>query len=191
MLFIISTKKCYPQKAKILRCDILMVNPERREHMHTVQILLNTKTCSQEMEKRFRAMTHIHNVCVKHGNKLLSRLEHDKAYQDALNKRMEASRKLDELQQKAPSTRKEERELEKQVTATEKEIKSINRVLNTIRTGMGLSKSGFESWLKKCGSRFSHLVSSQQVQAEAGRVWAGVEKVLFGNGTKLQLQKGM
>ena len=28
--------------------------------MHTVQILLNTKACSQEMEKRFRAMTHIH-----------------------------------------------------------------------------------------------------------------------------------
>ena len=128
MLFIISTKKCYPQKAKILRCDILMVNPERREHMHTVQILLNTKTCSQEMEKRFRAMTHIHNVCVKHGNKLLSRLEHDKAYQDAMEKRLEASKKLDGLQQKVPSNRKEERELEKQVTAMEKEIKSINNI---------------------------------------------------------------
>ena len=80
--------------------------------MHTVQILLNTKTCSQEMEKRFRAMTHIHNVCVKHGNKLLSRLEHDKAYQDAMDERKEASRKLDGLQQKVPSTRKEEQELE-------------------------------------------------------------------------------
>ena len=112
--------------------------------MHTVQILLNTKTCSQEMEKRFRAMTHIHNVCVKHGNKLLSRLEHDKAYRDAMEKRLEASKKLDGLQQKAPSNRKEERELEKQVTATEKEIKSINKTLNTTRMGMGLSKSGFE-----------------------------------------------
>lgn len=122
------------------------------------------------MEKRFRAMTHIHNVCVKHGNKLLSRLEHDKTYQDATKKRLEASRKLDELQQKVPSNRKEERGLEKQVTALEKEIKSINQALNIIRTDMGLSKSGFESWLKKCGSRFSHLVSSQQVQAEAGRV---------------------
>ena len=90
-------------------------------------------------------MTHIYNVCAKHGNKLLSRLEHDKAYQDAMEKRIEASRKLDELQQKVPSTRKEERELEKQVAALEKEIKSINKVLNTIRTDMGLSKSGFES----------------------------------------------
>ena len=81
--------------------------------MHTVQILLNAKTCSQEMEKRFRTMTHIHNVCVKHGNKLLSRLGHDKTYQDAMDKRMDASKKLDVLQQKAPSTRKEERELEK------------------------------------------------------------------------------
>lgn len=157
--------------------------------MHTVQILLNTKACSQAMEKRFRAMTHIHNVCVKHGNKLLSRLGHDKTYQDAMDKRMDASKKLDVLQQKAPSTRKEERELEKRVTAMEKEIKSINKTLNTTRMDMGLSESGFESWLKKCGSRFSHLVSSQQVQAEAGRVWAGVEKVLFGNGTKLHYKK--
>lgn len=106
-----------------------------------------------------------------------------------MDERKEASRKLDGLQQKVPSTRKEERELEKQVTALEKEIKCINQALNTIRTDMGLSKSGFESWLKKCGSRFSHLVSSQQVQAEAGRVWAGVEKVLFGNGTKLHYKK--
>lgn len=45
--------------------------------MHTVQILLDTKQCSMEMEKRFRAMTHIHNVCVKRGKRLLDRLSKD------------------------------------------------------------------------------------------------------------------
>ena len=54
---------------------------------------------------------------------------------------------------------------------------------------MGLSKYGLESWIKVCGRQLKHLVSSQQVQMEADRVWSGVEKCLFGNGNTIHFQK--
>ena len=50
--------------------------------MHTLRLLLDTRCCEAEMEKRFRAVTHIHNVCVKHTRKLLVRLDHNREYQD-------------------------------------------------------------------------------------------------------------
>ena len=157
--------------------------------MHTVQILLDTKRCSMEMEKRFRAMTYIHNVCVKHGKQLLNRLSKDKKYQDAIARYHEVSSELDRLSGVVPADRKERKEQKDRIKALETERKSLKDFMNQTRADMGLTKSGFESWLKKCGSGFSHLVSSQQVQTEAGRVWAGVEKVLFGSGEKLHFKK--
>lgn len=157
--------------------------------MHTVQILLDTKRCSMEMEKRFRAMTHIHNACVKHGKRLLDRLSKDKKYQDDVIRYHEVSVELDRLAKAVPVGRKERKEQKERVKALEAERKFLKDRMNQTRKDMGLTKSGFESWLKKCGSGFSHLVSSQQVQVEAGRVWAGVEKVLFGNGEKLHFKK--
>lgn len=59
------------------------------------------------------------------------------------------------------------------------------------RKELGLSKTGFESRLKVCGKRYSRLLSSQQVQAEADRVLASVEKYLFGNGKKVHFKKHM
>ena len=44
---------------------------------------------------------------------------------------------------------------------------------------------------KVCGKQFSKLLSSQQVQAEADRVWCGVERCLFGNGKELHFKKLM
>ena len=50
--------------------------------MHTLTLrLLTTKYDCQVMEKRFHAVSHIHNVMVKHAKKLLKRLKHDKEYQ--------------------------------------------------------------------------------------------------------------
>lgn len=40
--------------------------------MHTVQLLLKPTTYErEEMERRFHALSHIHNVCIKHMRKLL------------------------------------------------------------------------------------------------------------------------
>lgn len=50
--------------------------------MHTVQLLLKPTAYEQrELERRFHALAHIHNVCVSHAKKLLCRLLHDWEYQ--------------------------------------------------------------------------------------------------------------
>ena len=49
--------------------------------MHTVQILLKpSKYDRYEINRRFRALAHLHNVCVKHARKCMIRLRHDKRY---------------------------------------------------------------------------------------------------------------
>ena len=50
--------------------------------MHTVRLLLaTTEYDKQILEKRFHAVSHIHNVLVKHAKKCLTRLFHDNEYQ--------------------------------------------------------------------------------------------------------------
>ena len=49
--------------------------------MHTVQLLLKTSKYERhEIDRRFHALAHLHNVCVKHARKCLIRLQHDKRY---------------------------------------------------------------------------------------------------------------
>ena len=49
--------------------------------MHTVQLLLKTsKYEHHEIDRRFHALAHLHNVCVKHARKCMIRLQHDKRY---------------------------------------------------------------------------------------------------------------
>lgn len=50
--------------------------------MHTVQLLLKPTAYEQrKLEHRFHALSHIHNVCISHAKKLVTRLLHDKEYQ--------------------------------------------------------------------------------------------------------------
>ena len=49
--------------------------------MHTVQLLLKaSKYERHEIDRRFHALAHLHNVCVKHARKCMIRLQHDKRY---------------------------------------------------------------------------------------------------------------
>lgn len=53
--------------------------------VHTVQLLLKpSKYECQEIARRFHALVHLHNVCVKHARKCMIRLQHDKQYSEAL-----------------------------------------------------------------------------------------------------------
>lgn len=142
--------------------------------MHTVQLILRpTEYEKSVIDKRFHAVSHIHNVCVKHAKKLLLQLDYDKEYQSwrseycVLSKQKELS--------KADRMRK--LELSKQMSARRQEI--------------GLSKWALQSYIKVCGKRYSRLISSQQVQAEAANVWAGVEKCLFSKGKDIHFKKFM
>lgn len=49
--------------------------------MHTVQLLLKpSKYERYEIDRRFRALAHLHNVCVKYARKCMVRLQYDKDY---------------------------------------------------------------------------------------------------------------
>ena len=142
--------------------------------MHTVQLILRpTEYEKAVINKRFHAVSHIHNVCVKYAKKLLMQIDHDKEYQSwrseycMLSKQKELS--------KADRTRR--LELSKQMSVRRQEI--------------GLSKWALQSYIKVCGKHYRGLISSQQVRAEAANVWAGVEKCLFGKGKDIHFKKFM
>lgn len=142
--------------------------------MHTVQLILRpTEYEKAVINKRFHAVSHIHNVCVKHAKKLLVQLDHDSEYQSWRGEYCEL------LKQKKPSKSDRVRKLE------------LSKQMSVRRQETGLSKGALQSHIKVCGKRYSKLISSQQVQAEAANVWAGVEKCLFGNGKDIHFKKFM
>ena len=142
--------------------------------MHTVQLILRlTEYEKSVIDKRFHAVSHIHNVCVKHAKKLLMQLDHDKEYQSWRSEYCALSKQKD--LSKADYTRN--LELSKQMSARRQKI--------------GLSKWALQSYIKVCGKRYSKLISSQQVQAEAANVWTGVEKCLFSKGKDIHFKKFM
>ena len=139
--------------------------------MHTVQLLLKTSKYERhEIDRRFRALAHLHNVCVKHARKCMIRLQHDKRY-------AELRQLYNELVKRKIS--KEEKS----------QKKKLAKQLAACRTEQGLSKAF--GTLSKSLESISKLLSSQQVQAEADRVWCGVERCLFGNGKELHFKKLM
>lgn len=140
--------------------------------MHTVRLLLKTTAYdNQTIEKRFRAIWHIHNVLVKHAKKLLKKLKADKEYQILLCEYQTLLKK------------------EKLTTSDKKRKKQLSADMNAVRTKIGLSEYAFQSYIKVCAKQFSKCISSQQVQKEASRVWRGVEKVLFADGKDIHFKK--
>ena len=142
--------------------------------MHTVQLLLKTSKYERhEIDRRFHALAHLHNVCVKHARKCMIRLQHDKRY-------AELRQLYNELVKKEKMSKEEK-----------SQKKKLAKQLAACRTEQGLSKASLEHYIKVCGKQFSKLLSSQQIQAEADRVWCGVERCLFGNGKELHFKKLM
>ena len=63
--------------------------------MHTVRLLLSTTEYDKQvLEKRFRAVSHIHNVLVKHARKCLKRLSCDKEYQPKFLRKVNPLKKI-------------------------------------------------------------------------------------------------
>ena len=96
--------------------------------MHTLRLKLEmNKNTAYIMEKRFRILAHISNQIRKHVKKLLSRLENDKQYQQALDEYI----RLKKLESN-----------DKQVVA---DMKRLSKFMNETRENIGLTKSGLHS----------------------------------------------
>ena len=65
--------------------------------MHTVQLLLKTSKYERhEINRRFHALAHLHNVCVKHARECMIRLQHDKRYAGSVDFKNEGKWIVDE-----------------------------------------------------------------------------------------------
>ena len=130
--------------------------------MHTVRLLLAaTEYDKQIIDKRFRALSHIHNILVSHAKKRLFCLGRHSEYQDLKSEYAAILKKG----KRTPDDKKRKTELSCRMKA--------------IRQSMGLSEYVFQAYIKVCARRYRKCLSSQQVQKEATRVWRGVESVLF------------
>ena len=96
--------------------------------MHTVQLLLKTSKYERhEIDRRFHALAHLHNVCVKHARKCMIRLQHDKRY-------AELRQLYNELVKKEKMSKEEK-----------SQKKKLAKQLAACRTEQGLSKTSFFS----------------------------------------------
>ena len=84
--------------------------------MHTVQLLLKpSKYERYEIDRRFRALAHLHNVCVKHARKCMVRLQYDKDYAALRQQYMELSKKLSKKEELSKEDKAEKKALSAQL----------------------------------------------------------------------------
>ena len=142
--------------------------------MHTIQLrLLTTSYDEQVLYKRFGYISTIHNLVVKYCRKALDALYADPEYQDLL-KRYKPAKKA-----------AESGEIE-----TVRAFDDLKADMHEIIRSYGLSRSAVDAFVSVVQkNQFTKHISSQQAQKEAERVFAGVEKVLFGTGKKLHFKK--
>lgn len=140
--------------------------------MHTLRLKLEMdKSTAYIIEKRFRILAHISNQIRKHVKKLLSRLENDEQYQQALDEYI----RLKKLESD-----------DKQVVA---DMKRLSKFMNETRESIGLTKNGLEKYASVMQRRYKKNISSHQVQAEVAHIVKGVDAVLFGNGKDVHYKK--
>ena len=108
--------------------------------MHTVQLLLKTSKYERhEIDRRFHALAHLHNVCVKHARKCMIHLQHDKRY-------AELRQLYNELVKKEKMSKEEK-----------SQKKKLAKQLAACRTEQGLSKASLEHYIKSVESNFQNF----------------------------------
>ena len=132
--------------------------------------LKTTKYDEDVIHKRFGIIGHVHNVIVKHAQFLLAELARDEEYAELKQQYKTLKETLGEKEFKTAS-------------------KPITDSMNAIIKSYGLTQSGLEKYAKVQARLFKKNLSSQQVQKEADRVYAGVTKVLYDDGEKLHFKK--
>lgn len=158
-------------------CGVFLLRTERGEKMadmhHTIRLKLKTTADDEAViERRFRALAHVHNVVVKHVRNQIFRLEHDPEYKELMEQRAKLSK-----------------EAEKLSADEKKEKKSLNEQLQKIRSKYGLTEYSLYSYIKVCGRQFKKQISSTQVRKEASYVWRSAQKYLFSNGKQIHFKK--
>lgn len=151
--------------------------------MHTLTLRLKADKVGRDLiERRFRMIWHIHNTLVKHMQHRLNALLRDGQYKALLSQYGETVAEISRLEKEAGPDKSRLRKLKSEKAARSK-------ALAEHREGFLVSKTECESYVKVMQKRFKNHITSQQAQKEADFVWAGVEKVLYGNGKCLHMKR--
>lgn len=148
--------------------------------MYAVTIPIErTKQNTLLFDKRFALMNRGHNVIVSHARHLLHQLEHDVQYQSWRNEYIT-------LLKKEAAQQKKGLELGKAELARKHDL---SKLMGRRRQDIGLTKYGLERYATVWRKSHANHIASHQMQKEADRVWAGVEKVLFGKGKGIHFRR--
>ena len=140
--------------------------------VNTITLLIQVDNNEkQRIEKAFSALSRVHNDLVARIKIIMFALSGDKEYTVLQSQYAELKKKSETN----PSV--------------ESKLNSVKRKLKSIQKKYGLYKYNIEKMVSQTGKRYSKILSSQQIQKEADRVWTGVEKVLYGNGKEIHFKR--
>lgn len=151
--------------------------------MHVLRLpLFTTESDKHILEKRFRCIWHVHNVVVKYAKKQLNKLFAEKEYTMARIAYYQVKEELSNFVASCYANRNNEY---KTLMAKKNEL---IKVMQAYTNRYHLTKNDLEKYAVVQSHKFSHLLSSTQVQREADRVYSGVDKVLYSNGKDIKFK---
>lgn len=151
--------------------------------MHVLRLpLLPTENNKHKLEQRFYCVWRVHNIIVKHAKKQLNKLFSEKEYTMA---RIAYYQIKQELEKFSDDDNTKDTKEYKNLVAQKKEL---SKVMSAYVNRYGLTMNDLEKYAKVQGNKFSHLLSSTQVQKEADRVYKGVEDVLYSDGKTVKFK---
>lgn len=174
--------------------------------MHTLKLLLDTtKEEEKFISSVFEAIAQVHNAIVAEGKKRMRMLRRDKRYRYARVHYGETAEQITKIEKRLSQLEKELNEctdagrqsvLRKTIkdlcsekSLAEADKKRFASELSEAMVRCSISKKEMERFATSLNKRYKGLLGSQQIQVEADRVWAGMEKVLFGNGRDIHYKK--
>ncbi len=148
--------------------------------MYAVTIpIIRTEQSTLLFDKRFALMNRGHNVIVRRARHLLHRLDHDLEYQSWRKEYIAILKKEADQQKKGLELSRDELARKSR----------LSKLMGRRRQDIGLTKYGLEKYATVWRKPHANHIASHQMQKEADRVWAGVEKVLFGNGKDIRFRR--
>jgi hypothetical protein len=138
--------------------------------MHTLTIPLRTTEYDRiRMDKAFNCIWHIHNILVSEALHRLNRVKFRKDYHELLTE-------YQYIKKDAPAK-------------DQRRKRFLSKQMADIRKEAGLTSFGLQQYALVVQKRYKQYISSHQAQKEASRVFAGIEKLLFGKGKSLHYKK--
>lgn len=175
--------------------------------MHTLKLLLQTTRQDDAFfASVFSAVTNVHNTIVEEGKKRLRMLKRDKHYRYAKEHYGACKKTCGELEDQIAALKEAfegadnenaRKDIQKKLKDQKAKLRKANagrktfgEELQVCMSQYGVTKSALEVFAtQRLNKKYKGILNSQQIQVEADRVWAGIEKVLYQDGKDIHYKK--